>query len=376
MGNDVIRKILIVGGGIGGMALSILLARQGREVTLVEIDPEWRAIGAGLTLNGATLRALGHLGLEDAVRAHGHIHGGVRVHDRDGTVIFDAPGFVPAVGDITAGGAILRPVLHAILADSVRTSGVDVRLGTTIETLDQDGDGVAVTFRDGGSARYDLVVGADGITSQVRKMIMPQAPALRFTGQGAWRAVFPRPSEVDKPWIFFGDHKKAGFNPVSDTEMYLFLLEPAPDNPWRDVQSQPQHLAGLMSRYGGLMGELAGRFDDTTRINYRPLETMVLPKPWHVGRVALLGDACHSTPPHAGYGAGLSMEDAIVMAEQIAADGAIEDRLTRYGDRRYDRCRKMVDASVALGELEVAGAPLIQQQQAGMALFEMAYPDF
>ena len=371
-----VSRILIVGGGIGGMSLSIALRMAGAAVDLIDIDPSWKAVGAGLTLNGATLRALGHLGIVDKVIAEGHVHGGRRVFHSDGVLIRDIPAYRPDANDLQAMGGILRPVLHAILSRRVRQLGTAVRLGLTVDRLKQRPDGVEVTFSNGGTDRYDLVVGADGIQSRVRSLIMPEIGTPGFTGQGCWRAIFSRPPEVETSWLFVDPNRKVGFNPVSDKQMYMFMLESAPGNPWQEPSSWSGTLADKMRDYGGLVRVLADQVSDATSTNYRPLETLLVPAPWHRGRVVLIGDAVHATTPHAGYGAGLAIEDGIVLTGQLATCGSVEEALLAYVRRRFDRCRDVLEGSVGLGKLEMDGAPVVGQLAASAKLFEFTRQPF
>src|SRR6185295_9508523 len=134
-----IRKILVVGGGVGGMSLGISLARQKRAVELIDLDPDWRAVGAGLSLNNATLRAFDRVGVLDQIRAHGDVHAGMKLHNVDGQPV---PTATSGGGMAAESGGILRPVLHKILSDATRQSGINVELGVTVSTLSQTADGV------------------------------------------------------------------------------------------------------------------------------------------------------------------------------------------------------------------------------------------
>jgi 2-polyprenyl-6-methoxyphenol hydroxylase-like FAD-dependent oxidoreductase len=346
------------------------------DVDLIDIDPNWRALGAGLTLNGATLRAMKMLGVLAEVVDKGHVHGGRRVHSSNGTLISEAPYYRPAAGDLMAGGGILRAALHQILSARVLELGTKVTLGVTIDAIRQAHSRADVQLSDGSTATYDLVVGADGIMSKVRQLIMPDAGAPEFTGQGCWRAIFDRPQHVRANWLFVDQHIKIGFNPVSDTKMYMFILESAPGNPWRDAAEWPEMLAERMRACGGLVGELAGTVTAHSMPNYRPLETLLLTEPWHRGRVVLLGDAAHATTPHAGYGAGLAIEDGIVLAEALEANDEVETALSAYAKRRYPRCRDVIEHSLALGRMEMAGANAEAQMAASASLFALTRAEF
>jgi 2-polyprenyl-6-methoxyphenol hydroxylase-like FAD-dependent oxidoreductase len=337
-----VRKVLVVGGGVGGMSAAICLARGGIEVDLVEIKRDWNMLGAGLTFNSATLRSFDRIGVLDRISAEG-----VTQHDDQG-------GSGGTIGPLV--GAILRPVLHAILTDAFVAAGARARTGLGVAALDQTDDAVDVTFSDGTRGRYDLVIGADGLTSTVRQMILPDAPVPQFTGQGCWRAVFPRPpgyrGEV------FGRLRTAGLKPVSATEMYLFLLQAVPDNRRMPPERWPELLDGLMADFTDApMVEARRTLGASSRIVYRPLEKLLVPPPWHRGRVVLIGDAVHATTPHMAYGAGLAVEDAIVLSDRLLGDRPLAAALDRYVAQRFERCRTVVEGSVAVGNFQLNPGP-------------------
>ena len=195
-------------------------------------------------------------------------------------------------------------------------------------------------------------------------MLFPDAPEPAFTGQGCWRAVVPRPPEIDGAHVFVGGAVKAGIVPVSQDEMYLFLLQHVPDNPRMPEERFPELLAAQLRGFGGVLGAIRDGLGPASRINYRPLEKVLLPRPWHRGRAILIGDAAHATTPHLASGAGLAVEDALVLAELLTSGIAVEQSLTRFTARRYERCRMVVENSVRLGELEMRRAP--GEEQAGL----------
>jgi 2-polyprenyl-6-methoxyphenol hydroxylase-like FAD-dependent oxidoreductase len=363
-------KVLIVGAGLGGLSLALALGRAGIGVDIVDIEPELRVAGAGITLNGASLRAFATLGLLDAIARYGHCHDGRNVYDGQGKLLFLSPTERRLGPGIPNGAGILRPVLHHIVHDAVVAAGVAIRFAVSVTSLSDGDNAVEVLFTDGTNARYDLVVGADGISSKIRSLIFPEAPQPRYTGQGCWRAVLPKPVDMDSPCTFMGHDHKAGLNPISHDEMYLYLLQHVPDNRWMPPAEWPSLLATELAEFGGLLADIRDNLGPHSRVNYRPLEKLLLEPPWHRGRVVLMGDAAHATTPHVGYGAGLAVEDAIVLAELLRERAPLGEVLARFTQRRYERCRIVVEGSVRLGELEIERAPAEIHRQTMLAIGE------
>jgi 2-polyprenyl-6-methoxyphenol hydroxylase-like FAD-dependent oxidoreductase len=357
-GND---KVLIVGGGIGGMSCAISLRRAGISVDLVEIDPAWKIYGAGITITGPTLRALQTLGVLDEIKQYGATWQGARVFTQSGDLIEELSS-PPLGGGLPGNGGIMRPELHRILSTRTLAAGTHVRLGTTVETLAQDPGGVAVKLTNGHREHYSLVVGADGIYSKLRERVFPEAPRPKFTGQVVYRIVAERTAGFDRTCFYMGPDSKLGFNPVSRTHMYMFLLQRSPANPWIAVEDQPQRLYEAMAGWGGIVPEVRATVltVNAHTINYRPLEAVLLPNPWYRGRVVLIGDAAHATTPHLASGAGMAVEDGIVLAEEIARDGNFDAALPRFMQRRFERGKLVVEKSLRLGELEMTHGSLTE----------------
>ena len=351
-----VDKVLIIGGGFSGMAAAIELRRQGIAVDLVEIDPGWRSYGAGISLGGATLRAFRRLGVLDAFMARGSATDNVDICIPTGVKVATLPTPRLAGPDVPGNGGIMRPVLAEILAEATCAAGVAVRLGCTFTRIEQDAHGVDVTFSDGSNGRYDLVIGADGLYSKVRETLFQDAPKPRYTGQGVWRAVLPRPPEVGSAMMWVGDKVKTGLNPVSHDEMYLFVTEDRKENTYVAPSEFLATLKGLLARFPApLMQQVAAQLDAGSQIVYRPLESLLMPRPWYQGRVVLVGDTVHATTPHMAAGACIGIEDAIVLAEEVGKGGSVADALAHYQERRWERCRMVVENSGRLGEIEIAG---------------------
>lgn len=358
------KKTLIIGGGISGMCLAIQLRKQGHPVDLIEIDPAWRIDGAGITISGATLRAFKEIGVIDQIVEQGWCADGVSLGLPNGQIVQQLPTPRLAGPEIPGGGAIMRPVLAAILAKATRSSGTDVRLGVSFTSLEQIGDRVRVAFTDGTSASYDVVVGADGVMSKTRGIILPHVAAPEFTGQGSWRAIVPRPAQVEHCTMYLGKTTKAGVNPVSNDEMYLAVLQSLDADVYLPPDTWPTILAGLLTEFSGMVGEIRDGLNAQSRIVYRPLHKLLVYPPWHKGSIGLIGDAVHATTPHLASGAGIGVEDAIVLAEELGRHANVDQAFAAFTARRFERCRLVVESSVHLGVLEKAGTPEAKEEHA------------
>ncbi|MCW5657998.1 MAG: FAD-dependent oxidoreductase [Burkholderiaceae bacterium] len=349
------RRILIIGGGFSGMSAAIELRKLGADVDLAEIDAGWRNYGAGISLGGATLRAFRQLGILEAFLREGAASDGVKICAPHGAPLGEVPTPRIAGPDVPGSGGIMRPVLARILADATRASGTNVMLGCTFTSLEQNADGVDVTFTDGRRQRYDLVVGADGLHSKTREALFPGAPKPRYSGQAVWRAVLPRPPEVTTATMWMG-RVKPGVNPVSKEHMYLFLTEHRPANERVDPSDFARLLRALLAEFPApLLQRIRDQIDDQAQIVFRPLEGLLMPRPWFKGRVVLIGDTVHATTPHLASGACIGIEDAIVLAEELSRAAAVPAALQAFQDRRWERCRMVVENSFRLGEIEMEG---------------------
>ena len=349
-------RILVIGGGFSGMSAAIQLRRQGADVDLVEIDPGWRSYGAGISLGGATLRAFRTLGILDAFLQQGSASDGVHLCAPHGAKVAELPTPRIAGPDVPGGGAIMRPVLARILADATLAAGAEVRLGCTFTAIEQDAEGVEVSFTDGQRRRYALVIGADGLYSKVREALFPGAPRPRYSGQAVWRAVLPRPPEIQTATMWMGPRVKPGVNPVSKTEMYLFVTEPRPSNEHVDPSTFAPHLRALLDDFPApTLRAIREQIGSDSQIVFRPLEGLLMPRPWSRGRVVLIGDTVHATTPHLASGACIGIEDALVLAEELGRTPDVATALAAFEQRRWERCRMVVQNSARLGEIEIAG---------------------
>ncbi len=370
-----IRSALVVGGGIGGMAAAIALATRGVKVELIDIDPEWRVYGAGISIIGPTLRAYRDLGMLEDIERDGAICAGSRIFLFNGMYLrdLDEP---PVEAGLPATGGIMRPLLHKIMQRRVIAAGVDVRLAITVDALANRDHGVDVDFSDGSHGRYDLVIGADSIRSRVREIAFAHMAEPERTGQACWRVAMAKPPTLEKGEMFFGHRYTAGITRCGADRVYLWLLTP---HEARETHFADDELYDAMKTRLADFGGNAGWIRDTmTRddwVNYRPLEAKIQPRPWSDGRIVLLGDAVHATTPHLASGAGMAVESAIVLAEELGRAATAEDALLAYEERRFDRCRDIVETSIAIGAAQLASGPPEQiGAMIGGAMHRLAAP--
>ncbi len=359
--------ILVVGGGIGGLTAAIALRRKGMAVEVIERDPDWSVYGVGIIQQSNVVRAMKELDLLDDYVGAGFGYDDVSVFLPSGQKVAQIAS--PAlVEGYPANVGIGRRALHKVLGDRAIAAGATVRLGLTVASLADDGDGVDVAFSDGTSGRYDIVVGADGLYSQTRGMIFPDTPAPEFTGQAVWRYNFVRPADVTGMHAYEGPIG-VGLVPLADDLMYMYLTTPEPDNPRyprdRLAQTMRTKLAGMPPAIAGLAEQIV----DDDAVVYKPLEWLLVEGPWHKGRVVLLGDAVHATTPHLGQGGGMAIEDSIVLAEELARAETPEAGFAAYRDRRFQRCAYIVRESLAICLGQIGKGPRVEQGKATHDMF-------
>ncbi|GGS94750.1 FAD-dependent oxidoreductase [Planobispora rosea] len=349
---------LIVGGGTAGSALAILLARGGVTVDIAEINPEPATLGSGITLQGNALRVLRDLGVWDRVGAAGFAFDSLGLRTPGGDLIAEIPDARTGGPDLPATLGMNRPELAAILADAVRDAGARLRPGLTVNALTDTGDGVRAELSDGTTATYDLVVGADGIRSTVRRLIgidvVPQP-----TGMGIWRVHTRRPKEVERTDLIYGGPCFiAGYCPTGADTMYAYLVERARPRESVADADKPAHMLALARGYGGAWDEIRTGITDPDRINYTWFESLLVDRPWNRGRTVLIGDAAHACPPTLAQGAAQCLEDAAVLAELLLGADRIDQSLfDAFMDRRHERAKAVVEASVQLASWQLNPVP-------------------
>ena len=347
-----IDRILVVGGGVAGLTTAAALKRHYLPVELVERQDTWWAPGAGFLVHANGVRMLTSLGIGSVVEEAGAVvrrwhfcdQQGDLLSETDLETLWDDTG--PCVG-------IERPELQRALLPGI----VDVRcrLGTSVTTLVQDDARVRVGFSDGSTGYYDLVIGADGMKSTVRDLILgTQSPS--ELGAMAWRSIsqissIPGPTAIQ---FHLGDGCLFGFMPIGRGRTYGFnyVITQRFHDP---LEGRLERLRHRLRNFGPRVQEHLDALERDDQVICSTIMWMEI-KEWHAGRVVLVGDAAHASSPMMGQGGCMAMEDACVLAEELRSAATVEDALASYVRRRKPRVEWVQRQSMGLANLLTASS--------------------
>lgn len=332
------KSVLIVGGGIGGVTAALALRRAGARVTLVEREGAFSPVGAGIVLAPNAIAILRRLGVDtssgERVRSMA-----LRTADHALLQKVDLDPLSETLGPAFAfhRGELHRALLEAMPAD------VEVRCGTALVSLADQGEVVVARMAEGADEAYDLVVGADGIQSQVRHHL-GGGPELRYSGYTCWRAVCANPG-VSESVEMWGRGARAGMVPLSGGRLYVFLVVSAPRR--APALAWPEGFLAVFGGFGGPCPAVLRALDGVPLLHH-DLEELDEPA-WGRGRIWLLGDAAHAMTPNLGQGAAMAIEDALVVGACLGDEPAVGH--ARYVGARHARVRKIQLDARRLGQV-------------------------
>lgn len=323
-------RILIVGAGIAGLAAHRALSLRGFNPSLIERNAFAGAGGAGLFLPGNAVRAIGQLGLLDALLADSHPVTCQRFCDENGRLLntVDTDDFWR---DVAPCRSTKRSTLWGLLKGSMATDVVQYR---QIVNAENDHGGCRVFFEDGEVAEYDLVIGADGVNSTIRDIAFPQAPSPVYVGNVCWRFLLPNVCGIEDWTVMLAANRSLLGKPVSSSELYVYADLSVPKKNVETYSSSTKLEPLFADMAGPLSSALRHSID--ADVHFGELVRLRMTTS-HRNRVVLIGDAAHASPPSMAQGAGMALEDAIVLADELARTKDVVTALGRYEARREQR---------------------------------------
>lgn len=338
-------KAIVIGAGMGGLSAALALQQAGISCEVYEAVEEIRPVGAAISVWSNGIKCMKHLGMADIVqRFGGTMQEMAYLAYRDGAVLtqFSLRPLITQVGE--APHPIARAQLQQAMLDTWGMARV--QFGKRLSQVTDHGSHVTAEFADGSSATADFLIGADGTHSVVRSTVLGFAPPRRYAGYVNWNGLVPVDADIAPltQWTtFVGEGKRVSLMPVADGRFYFFFDVPLPQGLAEDRQTLKQDLARYFAGWAGPVQKLIAAIDPATtnRIEIHDIDPFT---PLVKGRLALLGDAAHSTTPDIGQGGCMAMEDAVVLGDIFLhhAELSIEAALQAYQDARLERVSDLV----------------------------------
>ena len=336
-------KAIIIGAGMGGLATGIALRQNGYDVEIYDRVSELRPAGAAISLWSNGVKVLNRLGLGKEIASIGGQMDRMAYYGSDGEQLtdFSLSPLIEQVGQRPY--PVARTELQGMLLNAL---GADrVQLNSKCVAIEQDADSATAIFEDGRRATGDLIIGADGTHSIIRQYVLGYTAERQYVGYVNWNGLVPASEDLapkDSWVIYVGDHKRVSLMPVAGDRFYFFFDVPLPKGTLKPENYQVE-LSGFFKGWADPVQTLIQRLDPlkTNRVEIHDVEALPV---WTKGRVALLGDAGHSTAPDLGQGGCQAMEDAWVLANALMTNNiSVEDSLKRYEAIRKDRAADIVN---------------------------------
>ena len=352
-------KILVIGGGISGLATALALHRSGHDVIVFERTQEIKEVGAGLTIWPNAISVLRQLGLGDVIPTIG-----MPAHYR--TIRTWRGELLSQIHVDAIAGSPMQLMHRADLQDTLfqalKDVSVPVELGARYTGFTQDKESVEAQFADGRVVRGDLLIGADGIRSVLREQLFGP-PKISYTGYSSWRGI----AAVDEKYISFGVSsetwglgRRIGLIPLKGGRMYWFVAYTTPQGGGKDetAEQRKQHVLSLFRGWHHPIEAILEATDASQIIRTDVYDIESLPQ-WSKGRVVLVGDAAHAMSPNMGQGGCQALEDAPALAESLQNNMDIQTALQVYEARRKSRAGRVAIQSRRIGKISQVNNALL-----------------
>ena len=356
-------KVVIIGAGMGGLTAGIALRQAGYSVEMYDRVHELRPAGAGISLWSNGVKVLNHLGLAKEIAQIGGQMDRVAYYSHTGEKLtdFSLEPLIDRVGQRPY--PVARTDLQGMLLNTFGSQ--EVKLNSRCVRVEQDADRVTAWFEDGSSTVGDVLVAADGARSPIRNYVLDRTIERRYVGYVNWNGLVPASADLadQKSWVVYvGEHKRASLMPVGNDRFYFFFDVPLPLGSLNHADLYRQELLSHFQGWPEAVQRLIHTLDPfkTNRVEIHdisPLSALVR------DRVALLGDAGHSTAPDLGQGGCQAMEDAIVLSNCLKRNVvSVEAALKDYEAARVDRVADIVNRARKRSEMTHGKEPEKTQQ--------------
>ena len=348
-------KIAIIGGGIGGLTTAIALQRKGfTDVTVYEAAPEMLPIGAGILLATNAMTILDRLGIAQQIKAAGNVLQSVRIANHKGEILsnVDFSKIIKRYGNGTV--SIHRGKLQQILLENISKNTVFV--GKRLKNIENTEGGVQLHFEDKTTAEADMVIGADGIHSIVRKHLFGETP-IRYSGQTCWRGIAKMTLDDPKKSVEMWGTKpglRACVSQVNDTEVYWYITSKQKERYKLSEKETKPYLLNLVSEFNSPI-QKAIQLTENQHILHNDLSDFKPIKLWFKNNIVLMGDAAHATTPNLGQGACQAIEDALCLANCLKSTPSVNTAFLAFQNARIKKTTFVVNTSYQIGQLNNIG---------------------
>lgn len=359
-------KVLIIGGGIGGLTTAIALQQQNIACEIFDAAPCNKPLGAGIMLGANAMKVYHRLGIADALSGHGVQFQKMNIMTYKGSVLQTIENEILEKKYGAATYAIHRAALQQQL---INAAPVPVQWGKRFVNAVQNKNSVTAYFEDGSTATGDLLIGADGIRSVVREKHVANA-RYRYSGQTCWRATvaltLPEAERAVTSEIWGpGNGLRAMYTQVGPQQVYFWMTKCMPAGTARTPEAALQLIRSELRDFPGYMQILLQHLQPDTLIHSDLYDIAPLHQ-WVNGRIVLLGDAAHATTPNLGQGAGQAIEDAYVLARCLSKEQDIKLALEKYCNLRMKRVHGLVNMAWNLARATNLSNPLLVALRNGL----------
>ncbi|MBK8425212.1 MAG: FAD-dependent monooxygenase [Lewinellaceae bacterium] len=359
-------KYTILGAGIAGLTTAIALQKIGIKAQVFEAAPDIKPLGAGLLLAANAVKAYQHLGIAEKMVERGRLLPTFEILDQAGSTITRADAGAISQKYGLHNFAIHRAALHEALLTELDAE--QIITGKRAMGFEKNEDTITIQFQDGATIATDYLIVADGIHSSVRRQLLPDATP-RYAGYTCWRAVVDagdlKLSAASETW---GTDGRFGIVPLTDNRIYWFACINAAANDATMRRYTVEDLQRHFGHYHAPVAQILAQTRDEDLIwndiiDLKPLKNFAF------GNIVLIGDAAHATTPNMGQGACQAIEDAVILADEMAKNSNPAVAFRAFEQRRLKRTHYIVNNSRALGRVAQLNNPVLAA--ARNALFRM-----